>query len=244
MSFVFSGQRITSLALEPAISANIVKPSAISGPVEGVLYNDATQKSVGKMIGGLGVFGHEVANVNVTPVTGPSGTTTETAFMTYTFPSGPGWLGESAGPLNAVNKTFYVWASGLASTSATTFTPTIKLRLGGAVGPPPTGSTILTITSGALTLSQTNLPWEFYAYVTVQATNAAGGTGVVEAHGAFSIALTAPSAAVSSYFDQNTATVTIGDLTTSQLLLVSGTLSNGTAGNLMSMRQHIVEVLS
>jgi len=245
MSFNARENRVTSLQFEPNISiANIQKPSALSGPTEGLLYLDSLQKSFGKSIGGLGVYGHEVANVNVTPTTGPNGTTTETAFATFTFPGGPNGVYENGGAINAVGKTVYIWAAGLATTSATTFTPTIKLRLGGVVGPPPTGTSLISIASGALTLSQTNLPWQFEAYVTVQAVNAAGGTGVVEAHGLFSIALTAPTAALSSYADQNTATVTVGDLTTSQLFTLSAALSNGTATNAMTVRQQIIEVLS
>jgi len=208
------------------------------------MWLDAAQKSFGKSIGGLGVFGHEVANVNVTPVTGPNGTTTETAFMTFSFPGGPNWIFENAGPLNAVSKTIYIWAAGVATTSATTFTPTIKLRLGGVVGPPPTGTTLISIASSALTLSQTNLPWNFAAYVTVQAANASGGTASIEAHGTFSIALTAPTAALSTFQDQNTTVVTAGDLTTAQLFTLSASLSNGTATNAMTMRQQIIEVLS
>src|SRR5579859_5032369 len=150
MSFNFRDARVPLLQFEPFLAVpNIAKPSAISGPVEGAMWLDAAQKSFGKSIGGLGVFGHEVANVNVTPVTGPNGTTTETAFMTFSFPGGPNWIFENAGPLNAVSKTIYIWAAGVATTSATTFTPTIKLRLGGVVGPPPTGTTLISIASSA-----------------------------------------------------------------------------------------------
>jgi hypothetical protein len=245
MSFIFRDQRVGSIVFEPVFeNPSPSKPSAISGPVEGIMYLDAVQKAFGKQIGGLPIFGSEVANINVTPVTGPSGTTTETAFMSFTFPSGPAWVNSNTGALNAVGKTVYIWAAGVATTSATTFTPTIKIRLGGAIGPPPTGSTVLTITPAtAYTASQTNLPWELSAYITIQAGNASGGTGTIEAHGSFATALTAPTAAASTYFDQNTATVTVGDLTTSQLLLVSATLSNGTATNAMTMRQQIVQVL-
>lgn len=247
MSFIFRDQRISSLVFEPTLeNPNIAKPSGISGPFEGNFYLDAAQKSFGKQIGGLPVFGHEVVNVNVTPQIGPNATTTETAFMVYTFPAGPAWLMSNAGSLNAVGKTIYFWAAGVATTSASTYTPTVKIRLGGAGtagGASPTGTTVISIASGALTASQTNLPWELEAYITVQAINASGGTGVVEAHGSFNIALTAPTAAVSTYYDQNTATVTVGDLTTSQILLASATLTNNTATNAMTMRQQIIEVL-
>src|SRR5713101_2931829 len=98
MSFNFRESRVSIVQFEPLISPTIGKPSALSGPVEGGLFLDGTQMSFGKMIGGLGVYGHEVANVNVTPVVGPNGTTTETAFMTFPFPSGPAWINEKLVP--------------------------------------------------------------------------------------------------------------------------------------------------
>lgn len=244
MSFIYSGQRITSLALEPVISANIAKPSALSGPVEGVLFNDGTQKAIGKMIGGLGVYGHEVANVNVTPVTGPSNTTTETSLMSFTFPSGPGWLNTNAGPLNAVNKTVLVYGSGLINNVTAAAIDTFKVRLGGVTGAPPTGTVVATFTPTISTIGLTNAVWVLWCYITIQAANASGGTAVVEAHGQLSFPLAAAAGVVSSWNDANTTTVTVGDLTTSQLVQISGTMSVGGASNNISQRQMIVEVLS
>ena len=245
MSFNFDGSRIKSLQFEPIISVpNIAKPSAISGPIEGALYLDATQKAFGKMIGGVGGFGHEVVNVNVAPVTGPSNTTTETSMMSYAFPTGPAWVGENTGSLNAVNKTILVYGSGLINNVTAAAIDTFKIRLGGATGAPPTGTVVATFTPTISTIGLTNAVWTLWCYITIQAANASGGTGVVEAHGQLSFPLAAAAGVVSSWNDANTSTVTVGDLTTSQLLLISATMSVGGASNNVSQRQMVVEVLS
>lgn len=244
MSFNARDNRVPLLQFEPFIAVpNIQKPSAISGPVEGALFLDAGQKSFGKAIGGLGVFGHEVANVNVTPLTGPTNTTTETSLMSFTFPGGPNWVYENSGAINAVNKTVLIYGSGLINNVTAAAIDTFKVRLGGATGAPPTGTVVATFTPTISTIGLTNAVWTLWCYMTIQASNASGGTGVVEAHGQLSFPLAAAAGVQSTWGDANTTTVTVGDLTTSQLIQISGTMSVGGVSNNISQRQMVVEIL-
>lgn len=244
MSFIFRDQRVGSIVFEPVFeNPNIAKPSGLSGPFEGVLYLDAAQKAFGKQMGGIPAFGHEVVNVNVTPVTGPSNVTTETSMMTYTFPAGPAWLNSNTGSLNVAGKTVFLYGSGLINNVTNAAIDTFKVRLGGAAGAPPTGTVVATFTPTISTVGLTNAVWTLWAYMTVQAANASGGTGVVECHGQLAFPLAAAAGVQSSWGDANTTTITVGDLTTSQLLTISATMSAAGASNNVSQRQMVVEVL-
>lgn len=140
--------------------------------------------------------------------------TTATALMTYKFP---------AGSLNLLSRIVDIFAAGEMTTGTGT-TTTVAVTLGDGTNT----RTVATWTTGSLTTGQTSLPWEFDLSFYV---STAGSSGKVFGHGLFSIPLTAPTAAVASYNDQNTAATSALDLTQLITLSVTSLFGSSNAGN-------------
>jgi len=148
-----------------------------------------------------------------TPVTNVN-PTSATSLMTYAFP---------AGSLNTKGRTISLFAAGEITTGVgTTTTFTILLNDGTNV------RTIDSFTTGALTTGQTNLPWEINATIVV---SASGTSGTVFSHGGFIIPLTAPTAAVAEYLDQNTASSSSLNLTLGVSLAIASLFGTSNGSN-------------
>lgn len=192
---------------------------------EGDIWNDATLKSMQAKINGLQGALSLTAATNVTPVTATNPNPVAN-LMSYAVP---------AGALNASGKGLYIFGSGLYTTAAAQ-TPTIAIavKLGSV--------TLLTFTSTATTASQTNFPWNFEAFLVV---NATGATGTLECHGSMNILLGASATgAISGFNDVTTAVSSTLDLTAAQTLQVTALMSSSNAGNSVAQRSLVVQTLN
>lgn len=178
---------------------------------------------------------------NVTPVTSSGGAvTTDQNLMACTVPAGI--LNITATPGREIE----IFAAGVYSIpAATTPTITVKVKLCSVSG---CGSgnvtTLANITTTASVASITNNPFNFSGYA---ATQTGGATSAFEAHGTLNIDLSAAvTAAVSTFLDTNTATVTgtpaALDITAQTFLQITISFSVANAGNVATQRHLSVRI--
>lgn len=140
------------------------------------------------------------------------------------------------GVLSVVGKTIYVFAGGEITTGTGT-TTTVAITINDGTNT----RTVLTWTTGALTTAQTNLPWEIEAFISI---NTAGSSGKVFAHGGFGIPLTAPTAGVTYYNDQNVAASSTIDFTKATTWAVNSLFGSSNAGNSVTQDSMILEIFN
>ena len=186
----------------------------VGGNLTSISPTSITPSGLQTAIQGVQVAG-KVTNANPTSAT---------AMMTYVFP---------AGALNNTNRLLELFFAGEATTG-TGSTMTFAVTFGDGTNT----RTLFTATTGALTTGQTNLPWEIYLY---NMTASTGTSGALFAHGGLSIPLTAPTAAVAEYLDQNTANSSALNLTLPITMSVTSLFGSTNAGN--SVTQDMMQII-
>ena len=153
--------------------------------------------------------------------------TSATALMTYNFPNGS---------LNQLDRVVQVFAAGEVTTGAeSAASQTFAVTLFDGTNT----RTVATWTTGNVTASQTNLPWEIDLTFAV---SVGGTSGAVFGHGGFAMPLTAPTAAVSEYFDNNTASTAALNLTQRITLSVTMLFASTNASNSVTQDMMIIQV--
>jgi hypothetical protein len=163
---------------------------------------------------------------SITPVTVSANVSTAQNLMSFSVP---------AGSMNKLLKSLRIFGRGLYTTAgAQTPTLTVAITIGGV--------SVLSFVSTATTASQTNLPWEFEAWIT---TSLVGSSGTVEAHGQMQIKLgSGASGASTDFLDTNTAASSAINLTNANTLQVTITSSTASASNSFTQRQMIAELMN
>lgn len=203
----------------------LVTHDQISNPPvsqEGQFWNSATQKNLQFFLNGQLLGNHAAIAPNVTPVTGTN-KTSAFALQTVALP---------AGFLNAVGKGLYVYAAGTYNLGAAS-TQTYTIALG--------SNTLASFSVGNNANTGVALPWNMDLYCITQT---AGSSGAVEAHGIMNIGIGATAAAaITSYNDANTATISL-DVTAAYTLQVTALLGTGNASSSQTSRILLAEVFN
>lgn len=193
---------------------------------QGVPTINVPQVAYGSLQGGAGIqLLVPVDGIALDDAVTNANPTSATALMTYAFPGGS---------LNQLDRLISLFAAGEITTGVGT-TTTFAVTLNDGTNT----RTVATWTTGALTTGQTGLPWE----VDLSFTVSVGGTsGAVFGHGGLAIPLTAPTAAVSEYFDTNTASTSALNLTQRIVMSVTSLFGTGNASNSVTQDMMIIEV--
>lgn len=156
----------------------------------------------------------------------------QTALATITTAQTLMSLAFLAGALNKTNRTLRISGTIIYTTTSTSFTVSIAIKLGTV--------TLCTITSATITNAQTNGQLSFEYIVSVAAT---GSSGTLESHGELTVqGGSTLGAAVAQYADQNTAVSSAVNLT-SALTLVA-TIAASASMSSAQLRQGLIEVIN